>query len=85
LWLTYLAREEPGTPANQILSPTEAEVLERYTGKTIRTAKDALLAVAKAAGFVSVPSAPIPGVKSLWLGCRKLNDMVAGFLLATKK
>jgi hypothetical protein len=57
-------------------------VLERATGKTIRTVGQALQAVAKIGGFVWVPSAPDPGVKSLWLGFRKLNDMVAGFLLA---
>jgi hypothetical protein len=84
LWLTYLAREEPESPAGHILSEVETEVLERYTGKTIRTARDALQAVARIAGFVSVPSAPTPGLKSLWLGLRKLQDIVTGYLLATQ-
>ncbi len=36
-------------------------------------------------GFRSVPSAPDPGVKSLWLGFRKLRDMLIGFQLARSR
>ena len=82
LHLTYLAREAPTTPALEAISPVEKEVLERATGHKIVTVAQALLAVARIAGFRPVPSAPTPGVKSLWLGFRQLNDMVAGFLLA---
>ncbi len=81
LHLTYLAREVPETPCREAISDTERTVLEYATGQTITTVRQALQAVAKIAGFVSVPSAPDPGVKSLWLGFRKLQDMVAGFLL----
>lgn len=82
LHLTYLARQAPDTPAEEAISPTEREVLERATGRTVTTVADAVLAVARIAGFQSVPSAPTPGVKSLWLGFRKLHDMVLGFQLA---
>lgn len=82
LHLTYLARQEPDTPAEEAISPTEREVLERATGRSVGTVADAVLAVARIAGFVPVPSAPTPGVKSLWLGFRKLHDMVLGFQLA---
>jgi len=82
LHLTYLARHAPDTPAEEAISPTEREVLERATGRAVTTVADAVLAVARIAGFQPVPSAPTPGVKSLWLGFRQLNDMVAGFLLA---
>ena len=82
LHLTYLARENPELPASEAISATEHEVLERATGRTIKTVSEALIAVARIAGFCPVPSAPTPGVKSLWLGFRKLCDMVAGFQLA---
>jgi len=82
LHLTYLAREVPDAPVEEAISPTEREVLERATGRAIRTVAEAVVAVARIAGFCPVPSAPTPGVKSLWLGFRKLNDMVAGFQLA---
>lgn len=82
LHLTYLAREAPDTPAEEAISGIEREVLERATGQPIQTVADTVLAVARIAGFRPVPSAPTPGVKSLWLGFRQLNDMVTGYLLA---
>ena len=86
LYLTYLARESPQSASpsspNEILSAVEKEVLERYTGKAIGSIEEAVLAIAKIGGFVWVPSAPTPEVKSLWLGFRKLQDVVAGYLLA---
>jgi hypothetical protein len=82
LHLTYLAREVPDTAAEEAVSATERHVLELATGKPITTVKEVLLAVANLAGFVAVPSAPNPGVKSLWIGFRKLSDMAAGFRLA---
>jgi hypothetical protein len=82
LHLTYLARQTPQTPAEEAISWVEKEVLERATGQAIVTVGDVVLAVARIAGFRPVPSAPTPGVKSLWMGFRQLNDMVAGFQLA---
>jgi hypothetical protein len=82
LHLTYLARQTPDTPAEVAISPTERVVLERATGRAVTTVAEAVLAVARIAGFQPVPSAPTPGVKSLWLGFRQLHDMVTGFLLA---
>lgn len=82
LHLTYLAREAADTPAEAVISSVEREVLERATGRQVKTVEDAVLAVARIAGFRPVPSAPTPGVKSLWLGFRQLNDMVTGFELA---
>lgn len=82
LHLTYLAREVPNAPTWEAVSDTERSVLERAIGKPINNVQEVLQAVAKIAGFVSVPSAPDPGVKSLWLGFRKLQDMMTGFLLA---
>lgn len=84
LYLTYLAREAPNTAAEEAISWTERDVLERATGHPIATVSDAVLAVACIAGFRPVPSAPTPGVKSLWMGFRQLNDMVAGYRLARR-
>jgi hypothetical protein len=68
----------------EAVSETEHAVLERVTGKSITTVRQVLQDVARLGGFVSVPSAPDPGVKSLWLGFRKLQNMVEGFLLASQ-
>lgn len=82
LLLTYLAREAPLTAAHVVLSSAEHELLQRHLGRPLHTAQEALLAIARLGGFRGVPSAPWPGVHSLWLGLRKLHDMVAGYLLA---
>lgn len=84
LWLTYLAREDPQAPADEVLRGVEKEVLARATGQPVSNAREALLAVAKVGGFVASPSAGFPGVKSLWLGFRKLRDLTTGFLLAQR-
>lgn len=82
LYLTYLSRNAPDTPCGEAISVYEKDVLELYTRKPIETVRDVVLAAARLAGFVSVPSAPDPGVKTLWQGLRKLQDMTAGYLLA---
>jgi len=84
LYLTYLAREAPDTAVAEVLSAVERDVLELATGLAITTVAEAVMAVARIAGFRPVPSAPTPGVKSLWMGFRQLNHMVVGFLLARR-
>src|SRR6266568_628161 len=82
LYLTYLARDAPDTPYEEAISVFEKDVLELRTNKPIQTVADVILAVAKLAAFVPRPSAPNPGVKTLWRGFRRLQDMTAGYLLA---
>jgi len=82
LYLTYLVREAPDTPCEEALGVFEKDVLQLYTRKPVKTVKDAVTAIARLVGFVGVPSAPNPGVKTLWQGFRKLQDMTAGYLLA---
>ena len=82
LYLTYLVRDAPETSYEEAISVFEKDVLQLYIRKPIKTVKDVLLGVARLAGFVPVPSAPNPGVKTLWQGFRKLQDMTAGYLLA---
>jgi hypothetical protein len=82
LSLTYLARDAPDTPCEEAISVFEKDVLQLATRKPVKTVKDVILGVANLAGFVPVPSAPHPGVKTLWQGFRKLQDMTAGYLLA---
>ena len=91
LKLAYLAqlapeRAEGGSgnapTADEVVTPMEQEVLQAFAQAIIHTAHDALMAIACIAGFVSVPSAPTPGVKAIWTGFRKLQDIIRGYLLA---
>lgn len=82
LWLTTVARTEPLTPVEEIVEEEERQVLEQATGRPVRTAREAVRAVARLGGFAGTPSEGEPGVKSLWLGLRRLDAMVAGWRLA---
>lgn len=82
LFLLYLARTKPQTSAEEAVSGLEKQVLEHIQGQALDTVADVVMAVARLAGFRPVPSAAIPGVKSLWLGWRKLADVVVGYQLA---
>ena len=82
LHLMYLAREVEEARADEAVSGVEAHILELATGKAIRSAREALRAIAWLGGFRAVPSAPTAGVKSLWIGYRKLATMLEGYLLA---
>lgn len=82
LYLTYLSREVPETPAEEILSRRERELLQQKTGRPLITVRDAILAVASLVNFRPTPSAPNPGVKTLWTGFRKLADMLEGYRIA---
>ena len=85
LYLLYLARHSPQAPAEEAVSFAERRVLEQVEGKPVETVAQVVLAVARLAGFRPMPSAATPGVKSLWLGWRKLADVLFGYQLATSR
>lgn len=81
LSITYIVRVNPDGWDQEAISDIERTVLERTTRKKIKNIRDALLAIASLAGFVSVPSAPMPGVKVIWRGYCILHSLVVGFRL----
>jgi hypothetical protein len=82
LYVTYLARVQPEAPADWIISTTEKEVLEAIGKKPITTTSSAVLAIAKLGGYEPYKNGPPPGIKVLWIGLRRLEDMQTGWLLA---
>lgn len=82
LCLTYLAREDPDAPASCLFDALSLEVLSAHSGKSICRLVDAVSAVARVGGFRACPSAPRAGVKSLWLGLRRLDAMEEGWQMA---
>ncbi len=82
LWMTHLARTDPKQPASRVVDEIEHEVLERTVRRPLPTVRDVVRAIAKLGGFAGTPSMGEPGVKSLWLGWRELQAMVAGYRLA---
>ena len=82
LWLTHLARAAPEQPASVIVGPVERAVLAQARGRPVETVRQAVRAIARLGGFAGSPSEGEPGVKSLWLGLRRLDAMVEGWRLA---
>lgn len=82
LYLIYIARENPHTPARNIFAELSITVLSAHSGKSICSVSDAILAIARVGGFRPCPSAPRAGVKSLWLGLRRLDGLEEGWQMA---
>jgi hypothetical protein len=76
------ARWLPDTPAEELITPVERQVLEAAEGQPVLTAQAVVRAIAHIGGFARYPSAGEPGVRSLWEGCRRLEAMVLGWQLA---
>jgi hypothetical protein len=87
LWLTYEARRHPDQSCERVLSREEWEVLSWATGKAGAVGKvppslrEAVRRIARLGGFLGRKGDGEPGVKTLWRGLRRLNDMVMGSML----
>lgn len=79
-WITYQSRETPDAPCTLILDDQEWKVLYCVVNKTSRppkvppTLKEAVILIARLGGFLARKSDGDPGVKTLWLGYRELNN-----------
>lgn len=89
LWLTYLARADPEQPCTVAFAPAEWQVLFAAThpratppphppplGQAVRW-------LARLGGFLDRRGDGEPGVKVLWRGLRRLDDLTIGWQLAT--
>jgi hypothetical protein len=87
LWLTYQARQTPDAPCTVALSKSEWQALTAFVNKSQNpaqsppTLKEAIRAIAKLGGFIGRKSDGDPGVKTLWRGWQRLQDIVATWIL----
>lgn len=87
LWLTYQARQTPAAPCTVALSDPEWQALTAFTSKSQTPASappslhQAIRAIAQLGGFIGRKSDGAPGVKTLWRGWQRLQDIVATWLL----
>ncbi len=88
LWLTYEARENPDAPCTTVLTDLEwkALLLILNKKKILRgvhvphnppSLSTAVIYIARLGGFLARKSDGEPGVKALWRGWRRLEDMVS--------
>jgi Transposase DDE domain len=82
LFLTHLAREKPDTSVEAVLKPAEIAVLILQTQQPIKTVAQAVIAIARLAGYAAYPSSPPPGPKTIWMGLSRLEAMTVGYELA---
>jgi len=86
LWLTYQARVQPEASWTGVLERQEWEVLsecrQAEEGSPVRTLGEAVRQIARLGGFLGRRGDGAPGVKVLWRGLRRLQDLVAGWHLA---
>ncbi len=85
LWLTYEARAHPEAPCTLALDEDEWRVLVSLDcPKAVLpleppTMQAAILRIAKLGGFLGRKHDGAPGVKTLWRGMRRLNDMLLAY------
>ncbi len=80
LWLTYVARQQPNTPAHTFFDYHEWQAVRTLFHKPASAARSvtihtAVRAIARLGGFLARHSDGEPGVKTLWRGLRQLFAM----------
>ena len=78
MWCLYLGRHEPDRPATEVLEADELRVLSAASRQPVLTAADVVQALARLGGYVSYRKAKPPGLKRIWQGYRRLQEMLAG-------
>jgi len=85
-WLTMVGREQPDTPADQLLSADEWRVLSAWATGTMATtpptARQVMHWLGKLGGWLTRGKHDHPGPTCLWRGLGHLPDLVRGYLLA---
>jgi hypothetical protein len=84
LYITHIARAEPETAAETVITSTEKLILSQIAKKPINTANEAVLAIGQLGGYTAYKRAAPPGVKVLWIGLRQLEALTTGWKLAVK-
>lgn len=76
--LTHTARTDPERPATDLLDSDEIALLSQVAKRPVLTVGEAVVEIAKLGGYRPYRSSGPPGVKSLWVGLRRLGSMVEG-------
>jgi Transposase DNA-binding/Transposase Tn5 dimerisation domain len=81
--LREAVRLEPEAPAERCaLTPLELAVLRAKLKRPIKTVREVALAIGRLGGHMNRKGDGLPGWQTLWVGMKKLHDLVQGVLLA---
>jgi hypothetical protein len=74
---------QPDEPAEQVATRAEIQVIRRWTrhGSGLLTVRDFVRGVARLGGFLGRKHDGDPGVKTLWRGYQRLQDLLLGYQL----
>lgn len=74
---------QPEASAEQVATPSEIEVVRRCLGRRTKrlTVRDFVRGVARLGGFLGRTGDGNPGVRSVWRGYQRLQDILLGFNL----
>ncbi len=87
LWMTYLARYHPDTPADTVLETHEWQALYCTIHQTQKPSelppdlRTCVRWIAQLGGFLARKGDGEPGVKTIWQGLRRLHDIAQTWLL----
>lgn len=84
LALTYAIREDPKQSAYVLFEPSELQLLQTMTSKSIVSLGDAVLALGRMVGFAPSKKQPFPGVKVLATALERFAFASMGFQAAIK-
>jgi hypothetical protein len=90
MWLLYASREHPDIPCTVVLQSHEWEALYSNYHKTFNmpeqlpTLQQAVFMIGRLGGFIGRKSDGLPGVKNLWRGMIRLNDIAYTYLALTR-
>lgn len=88
LWLTYLARLTPDAPCTVVLTTLEWQALFAFTQRSLRipasppTLRQATRWIAQLGGFIGRKGDGDPGLKVLWRGWMRLQDIAQTWSLS---
>lgn len=86
MYIMYYCRQHQEVEASQIMDEIEIKILEKQTKRKVKTAYDLMMAIGILGGFLSGSKKyPYPGIKVIWAGLTKLNDLKQGWLLAKQE
>ncbi len=89
LWITYLARYHPETPADTVLATHEWQALYCTIHKTPQPSvsppnlNTCVRWIAQLGGFLGRKGDGEPGVKTIWQGLRRLHDLAQIWMLVS--
>jgi hypothetical protein len=79
-------RNHPNEPAEQVATAAEIDVVRQWTKSATRqmTIREFVRGVARLGGFLGRKGDGDPGVRALWRGYQRLQDMLIGFQLRAR-